>query len=83
MRLAEGVHIQWIGDEAVALNEETGYLHYLNSTAAVILALVLEYGSEEAAARLSATYEDEHALEHDMTAVLDDLRDKELLVEDA
>jgi hypothetical protein len=81
MQLADGVHIQWIGDEAVALNEETGLLHYLNSTAAVILATVLEHGESEATILLSKAYGDERAMARDMSAVLDVLRDKGLLVE--
>lgn len=76
VRLAEGVHIQWIGDEAVVLDEDSGQLHYLNSTAAVILAMLLEHGEEKTAGMLAEAYEGAHPNEEDLTEVLADLREK-------
>ena len=39
-----GIHVQWVDQEAVVLNEDTSEVHYLNPPAALIYALVLEYG---------------------------------------
>lgn len=82
MQLADGVHIQWIGDEAVALNEQSGHLHYLNSMAALILATVLEHGEKEGAVILAKAYGDQRPIAEDMATVLGELRDKGLLIED-
>jgi hypothetical protein len=43
-----GIHVQWVNDEAVVLNEDTSELHYLNPQSALMYALVLEYGMPEA-----------------------------------
>jgi hypothetical protein len=43
-----GIHIQWVEDEAVVLNEESGELHYLNTQSALIYALLLEFGMPDA-----------------------------------
>ena len=42
-----GIHVQWVDDEAVVLNEENGELHYLNAQSALIYALLLEFGMPE------------------------------------
>ena len=46
MQAAEGMHIEWVEDEAVVLDPETSRLHYLNPPAAYAYALILEHGYE-------------------------------------
>lgn len=48
MRIAPGMHVEWVDGEAVVLNPETNHLHYLNPPAALLYALILEHGYEEA-----------------------------------
>jgi hypothetical protein len=46
MEAAEGVHVEWVGEEAVVLDRSTGDLHYLNPPAALAWALIQEHGFE-------------------------------------
>lgn len=52
MRSAPNVHVEWVGDEAVVLNQATNELHYLNPQSALIYALLLEYGMPDAVKEL-------------------------------
>jgi len=56
MRAAPGIHVEWVDDEAVALNPENGRIHYLNPAAALFYALVLENGYEGAMRELRKNY---------------------------
>ena len=44
MKGAPDLHVEWVGEEAVVLNEKTSELHYLNPQSALVYALVLEHG---------------------------------------
>ena len=48
MNIPDRVHVQWVEEEAVVLNEETSEVHYLNPQSALIYALVLEFGMPQA-----------------------------------
>ena len=78
MRLAANAHIEWVDDEAVVLNQETGQLHYLNSSAAVILAVVIEY-DDQALDKLIELYGDNPEMREEYGKVLGDLVEKNLL----
>jgi GDP-D-mannose dehydratase len=47
MRPAAQMHVEWIDDEAVVLDTDTGHLHYLNPIAALAYALILEHGVDQ------------------------------------
>ena len=49
MQTPPGIHVQWVDEEAVVLNEATGELHYLNPQSALIYALLIEFGMPRAA----------------------------------
>jgi hypothetical protein len=76
-----GIHVQWVEEEAVVLNEDTSELHYLNPQSALIYALLLEYGMPDAVP---------HACEHidappeetkrEVENLVDTLLDKGLLL---
>ena len=83
MRAAPGIHVEWVEDEAVVLNEQKKEMHYLNSSSALIYALVLEYGMprarDEALQRLQGP---ERQVHNDFDLALDMLVDKGILVRD-
>ena len=81
MRLASSIHIEWIDQEAVVLDEETGQLHYLNTSAALSLALVLEHGKEGALSALLRDQEDNSSITDEFTRVIDDLMQKNILTD--
>lgn len=77
-----GIHVQWVEQEAVVLNEETGEVHYLNPQSALIYALVLEYGMPAAVthARVHIDAPDAQVTE-DVQRVIRTLIEKGLLAE--
>lgn len=78
MKRAHGMHVEWVGDEAVILEEATGQLHYLNPPAALLLALVEEDGYEAAVSSLIERFGDISA---DIEALTKDMVDKGILVD--
>lgn len=78
MKRAQGMHIEWVGDEAVVLEEASGQLHYLNPPAALLLALIEEHGYEGAVASLSERFGD---ISSDIEAITADMLDKGILVD--
>lgn len=56
MRAASEMHVEWVDDEAVVLNPETGEIHYLNAPAALVYALILEEGYEDAMRELAEKF---------------------------
>ena len=82
MHVAPEVHIEWVDDEAVVLNSETGELHYLNVAAALALALIAEHGLEGAAAEVKTKYSDDaQRAEAEFSELVQEMVDKGLLVE--
>ena len=82
MHLSPDVHIEWVEGEAVALDAETGALHYLNSAAALALALIAEKGVEAAAAELKSKHSEDPALaESEFTDLINDFVERRLLIE--
>ncbi len=56
MRAIDGLHVEWVDDEAVVLNPETGQIHYLNAPAALVYALILEHGYDGALQQLRENF---------------------------
>lgn len=81
MRPADGVHVEWVEDEAVVLHPETGELHYLNPQAALILALIEEEGYEAALVSLKKRFPDASTLDDDVAAAVDDMVSRGILVD--
>lgn len=78
MKAREGLHVEWVDDEAVVLEPETGTLHYLNPQAAFVYALVLEVGVDEAVAQIADRHGDDIA-STEVTSLLKDMTEKGLL----
>jgi hypothetical protein len=77
------MHVEWVGEEAVVLDQVTSSLHYLNSSAALVYALILEHGFEAAMQKLAMIFgsmTEERRLE--ISALLDEMTRVGLLVED-
>ena len=81
MRLAPGLHVEWVGDEAVVLNEETKELHYLNPTAAIAYALIAENGYPNALEELRTRF-DGASIDEEIEQLVADMVEKGLLVDD-
>jgi hypothetical protein len=80
MRAAPGVHVEWVEDEAVVLNLSTRELHYLNHSAAVVYALILEHGLERA---LVEVKEQMNGVNRDeVDALISEMQENGLLVDD-
>ena len=79
MEAAEGVHVEWVGGEAVVLDRDTGDLHYLNPPAALAWALIQEHGFEGGVEELRRTYPD--APGEDLDGLIEDMIERGLLVE--
>lgn len=79
--LAPGLHVEWVGEEAVVLDPESGQLHYLNPPAALVFALVGEMGYERALEQLRRSHGDVPDLEEDVRRLVDDLKERGLLAE--
>ncbi len=71
VRARDDVHIEWVDNEAVVLDPQTSELHYLNSPAALVFALIQEHGFEAGL----------HALEGSQGVSGEDPEVKELLAE--
>ena len=82
MRAVNGIHVEWVEDEAVVLDPSTGQLHYLNPPAAVFLGLVLEYGYEQGLSEFRQTYSHEPNFDEELAEMIEQMRDGGLLVDD-
>jgi hypothetical protein len=82
MRVADGKHIEWVDEEAVVLDSDTGDLHYLNGPAAKVFAFIGEYGYEKGLAELEKEHGETPNFKEELQDVLKDMVDKGLLVDD-
>ena len=82
MQPAQGIYVEWVDDEAVALDTETNRLHYLNPPAALVYALILEHGYEEALKRLRPVVENGGTDESELPDLLENMAQAGLLVEE-
>ena len=82
MHQPKGIHVQWVEDEAVVLNEDTSEIHYLNPQSALIYALVLEYGMPEAVGHVCERVDaPADQVQAETEQIVKDLIDKGLLAE--
>jgi hypothetical protein len=81
-RAAPGMHVEWIDTEAVVLDPETGHLHYLNASAALVYALILEHGVQGAVDELKRLRGEEANLGDQVADLVDDMVEKGLLIRD-
>jgi hypothetical protein len=78
---APGVHVEWVGDEAVVLDPKSGQLHYLNPPAALVFALITEMGYHGALEQLNRSHGHVSELLGDVQRLVHDLQEKGLLVD--
>lgn len=74
------MHVEWVDNEAVVLDPETGTLHYLNPQASLVYALIVEHGATAAINEIEENYGD--AAQGDLESLLVDMREKGLLLDD-
>ena len=82
MRAAEGLHVEWVDEEAVVLDEDNTQLHYLNSSAATLYALIQEVGFDEALDELRRKYGDGPFDAGEISTLVEEMVAKGLLVDD-
>ncbi|MFN2489078.1 MAG: PqqD family peptide modification chaperone [Actinomycetota bacterium] len=82
MRAAPEMQVEWVEDEAVVLDPNSRQLHYLNSAAALVYALIQEFGFEEAMHQLEHRYEPDSELREGLPQLLDDMAERGLLIDD-
>lgn len=82
MKVADGKHVEWVDEEAVVLDAETGDLHYLNGPAAKVYALIGEYGYDKGLEELAKQHGTEPNFQAELDDVIKDMVEKGLLVED-
>lgn len=83
MRAVEGFHVEWVKDEAVLLDPESGQMHYLNPPAAYVYALIQEYGFDVAMKRLEDGFDANAGIRRELGPLLDDMVAKGLLVNES
>ncbi len=76
------MHVEWVEDEAVVLDEDNTQLHYLNSSAAQVYALVEELGFEAAMKELRSRHGDAPFDSGEMDVLVEEMKAKGLLVDD-
>ncbi len=81
MRAPNGMHVEWVEGEAVVLNTNSGELHYLNGSAALVYALIQEKGYEAAVEELNARFGTE-LINEELPALLKDMLERQILVDD-
>jgi hypothetical protein len=81
LRGAPGLHIEWVGDEAVVLEPKSGQLHYLNPSAALIFGLISEVGGERAVEELKRSFADVPNFDSELVHAIRDMVEKGLLTD--
>jgi hypothetical protein len=81
VKVAPHVAIEWVDDEAVALDPESGELHYLNTSAALVLALIEEHGYDRALEELRTRHGMDEGSETELRDLLEEMVGKGLLIE--
>jgi hypothetical protein len=80
IRAAPQIHVEWVDDEAVVLDSERDQFHYLNSSAALVYATVLEYGYEKAMEELHRRFGGNPQTTEELRRLIEDMLEKGLLV---
>ena len=79
MEVASTIEIEWVEDEAVALDTASGEFHYLNTSAALALALIQEHGFDKAVVELKARRAAEEGSDDEIAKLIDEMVEKGLL----
>ena len=82
VKVPSSLHVEWVGDEAVVLDTDTGRIHYLNSSAALTYALIMEMGLKPAVRHLRRTKRVSWGNRKELKALIVDLQARGLLTED-
>jgi hypothetical protein len=82
LRPAAGMYVEWVDDEAVVLDSESGQVHYLNSSAAFVYASILEHGFDEAMMRLASSQGTSPPNTEELSMLLDEMKEKGLILDD-
>ena len=82
MKSRPGLHVEWVDNEAVVLDERDTQLHYLNSSAATVFALIAELGFDEAVASLRESYGETPFENGEFAELVSQMVEKGLLVDD-
>ncbi len=82
-RAVADVYVEWVGDEAVVLNQSTGELHYLNPPAAAVLALLLEHGVERGVHEVVGHFDLAADAQEELAALLEDMAARGIVVSPA
>lgn len=82
MRAAEGLHVEWVDDEAVVLDPQTSQLHYLNPTAALVYAAILELGYDRGLEEVKRRHRDADGMTAELASLVDDMVSKGLLIDE-
>lgn len=82
MKIAGTMYVEWVEGEAVVLNRESGELHYLNGTAALVFALIQEHGYDGAMEEVRNRFGSAGQVEGDLKELLSDMKEKGILVDD-
>ena len=83
MDVVEGLHVEWVEEEAVVLDTVRGVMHYLNPPAAYVYALIQEYGYHEAMTRLENGFDESAGIRRNLRSLLDEMVSKGLLTHPA
>lgn len=81
MRARDDVHIEWVDNEAVILDPKTSELHYLNTPAALVFALIQEHGFESGLRVLEGS-QGVSTEDQDVKELLNEMVEKGLMVDD-
>lgn len=76
------MYVEWVEGEAVVLNRESGELHYLNGTAALVFALIQEHGVDGALEEVRKRFGSTEKVEGDLGELVSDMKEKGILVDD-
>ena len=75
------MYVEWVEGEAVVLNRDSGELHYLNGTAALVFALIQEHGFDGAMAEVRKRFGSTEQVEGDLGELVSDMKEKGILVD--
>lgn len=82
MRVSDGMYVEWVEGEAVVLNRESGELHYLNGSAALVFALIQEHGYDVAMTEVRERFGSGEQVEGDLRGLVEEMKTKGILVDD-
>jgi hypothetical protein len=79
--VSPNLRIEWVDDEGVVLDEASKEVHYLNPTAALVLALIQERGYEGAVRELQSRFGTDEHHQAELAELVREMANKGLLLE--